>query len=175
MAGFREITPQSPYARAANSDDRSDSFGGWQSEKMRSVIEFSFCLPNLTKKKTKRLSVGLVLRYLQRGNIEVSLDQSELNPVTITGRDYGRIGLQTRIYFLGVDISSGIKHKIQIKTNSGKVGFKVMVSGIVLGPAGMKDIKQYKPSDTIQKAWPLEDYKKLLIDYTEEKADKKLN
>ena len=63
-AGFREISPQSPYARAANSGDRSDSFGGWQSEKRRSVIEFAFCLPNLTKKTTNKWSVGLVLRQL---------------------------------------------------------------------------------------------------------------
>ena len=62
---------------------------------------------------------------------------------------------------------------MQIKNNSGKVGFKVIVSEIVLGAAGMKDIKQYKPSDTIQKVWSLEDYRKLLIDYTKEKADNK--
>ena len=48
----------------------------------------------------------------------------------------------------------------------------MLVSGIVLGPAGMRDIKQYKPSDTIRKVWSLEDYKKLLIDYTKEKANK---
>ena len=33
------------------------------------------------------------------------LRESERNPVTITGRDYGRTGSQTRIYFLGVDIT----------------------------------------------------------------------
>ena len=168
-AGFREISPQSPFARAANSGDRSDSFGGWQSEKRRSVIEFAFWLPNLTKKTTNKWSVGLVLRQLQRGNVKVSFGESELNPVTITGR----IGLQTRIYFLGENISSGTEQKMQIKTNSGKVGFKVIVSEIVLGAADMKDIKQYKPSDTIQKVWSLEDYRKLLIDYTKEKADNK--
>ena len=173
MLAFAKYHPQSPYARAANSGDRSDSFGGWQSEKRGSVIEFAFCLPNLTKKTTNKWSVGLVLRQLQRGNVKVSFGESELNPVTITGRNYGRIGLQTRIYFLGENISSGIEQKMQIKTNSGKVGFKVIVSGIVLGAAGMKDIKQYKPSDTMQKVWSLEDYRKLLIDYTKEKANNK--
>ena len=165
--GFREITSQSPYAKAqvAHPGDRNDSFGGWQSERRGSVIEFSFCLPNSTEKTANKNSVGLVLRHLQRGSIKVWLGESERNPVTITGRDYGRIGSQTRIYFLGVDISSGVKHKLQIKTDFGKVGFKVIVSGIVLGPAGMKDIKQYKPSDTIQKVWSLEDYKKGVITY----------
>ena len=154
--------------------DRNDSFGGWQSEKRGSIIELSFYLPNLTEKTANKSSVGIVLRRLQRGSIKVWLGESERNPVTITGRDYGRrIGSQTRIYFLGVDISSGIRHTLQIKTDSGKAGgFKVMVSGIVLGPAGMKDIKQYKPSDTIRKVWSLEDYKKLLIDHTTEKANK---
>ena len=174
--GFREITPQGPYAKAqmANPGDRNDSFGGWQSEKTGNIIEFSFYLPNLTEKTAKKSSVGLVLRRLQRGSIKVWLvGESERKPVTITGRDYGRrIGSQTRIYFLGVDISSGLKHTLQIKTDSGKAGFKVLVSGIVLGPAGMRDIKQYKPSDTIRKVWSLEDYKKLLIDYTKEKANK---
>ena len=122
--GFREITPQSPYAKAqvANPGDRNDSFGGWQSERRGSVIEFSFCLPNSTEKTANKGSVGLVLRRLQRRSIKVWLGKSERNPVTITGRDYGRrIGSQTRIYFLGVDISSGssgIKHTLQIKTNS---------------------------------------------------------
>ena len=163
--GFREIAPQSPCAKMTNSGDRSDSFGGWKSEKAGSLIEFSFAVPKVTD-KTSKWSVGLVLRRLQHGSLKVWLGANETNAVTITSRSYGRIGLQTRIYFLGVKIGSGSKQKIHIKTKAVKAGFEVKICGIVLGPADMKDIKQYKPTDTIQKVWSLEDYRKLAIDYT---------
>lgn len=161
--GFREITPQSPHAKAANSGDRTDSFGGWLSEN-RGHIEFLFFLPNLSKTSSNNRSIGLVLRHLQGGSVRAWLDESENNAVTITAESYGRIGLQTRIYFLRENIRSGMRHKITIKTNAGKGSFKVVVSGIVVGPAGMKNIKQYKPADTLQKVWSLEDYRKLVVD-----------
>ena len=66
--GFHEITPQSRYARMTRTDgDRSDSFGGWQSRKRASFIEFSFTAPAC---KTDKWSVGLVLRHLQNGQIQ---------------------------------------------------------------------------------------------------------
>ena len=162
-AGFREITPQSPCAKAANSGDRTDSFGGWLSEN-KGLIAFSFFLPNLSKNSSNNRSIGLVLRHLQWGSVRAWLGESEENAVTITGKSYGRIGLQTRIYFLGENIRSGMRHKITIKTNAGKGRFKVVVSGIVVGPVGMKDIRQYKPANTLQKVWSLEDYRKLVVD-----------
>ena len=36
----------------------------------------------------------------------------------------------------------------------------------MLGPVGMKDIKGYKPADTLQKVWSLDDYKMLLLDHS---------
>ena len=165
--GFYEITPQSPYAHAktAHLGDRFDSFGGWRSEKGGSFIEVSITIPKMAG-KTKNWTVGLVLRHLQSGKIKVVVSENENNRVTITGESYGRIGLQTRIYFLGEIIGSGSHHKMKITTETRKTGFQVSVSGIVLGPAGMKNIKQYKPTDTIQKVWSLEDYRNLLINYT---------
>lgn len=159
--GFREITPQSLYARMAQTDaDRSDSFGGWQSRKRGSFIEFSFTAPKMAR-KTDKWSVGLVLRHLQNGLIKISLDENENTTLTITGENYGRILLQTRIYFLRTRITSG-KHKMKIETE-GRNGFDVLLSGMVLGPAGMRNIKGYKPSNTLQKVWSREDYKALLL------------
>ncbi|KAJ7339320.1 hypothetical protein OS493_005711 [Desmophyllum pertusum] len=67
---------------------------------------------------------------------------------------------------IGMRVTSG-NHKMRVKTEGGK-GFDVLLNGIVLGPAGMKDIKEYKPTNTLQKAWSLEDYKMLRPDYTYE-------
>jgi hypothetical protein len=98
--GFHEITPQSRYAKMTRTDaDRSDSFGGWQSRKGGSFIEFSFTAPKMAR-KTDKWSVGLVLRHLQNGKIKISLDENESTSLTITGKSYGKILLQTRIYFL---------------------------------------------------------------------------
>ena len=160
--GFYAIIPQNTYAQMTRTGaDRNDSFGGWQSIKGGSFIEFSFTVPEMAG-KTKKWSVGLVLRHLQSGSIKVWLGENKRNPLTITGNNYGRILLQTRIYFLGMRITSG-NHKMRVKTEGGK-GFDVLLSGIVLGPAGMKDIKEYKPTNTLQKAWSLEDYKMLRPD-----------
>lgn len=163
--GFREITPQNPYAKKTHAGDRSDSFGGWQSNKGESFIEFSFTIPEM-KEDINKWSVGLVLRHLQNGNINVCLDDNKTDNTTITGENYGRVGLQTRLYFLGGILGPGSKHKMLVKTKAGKGEYKVTVSGIVLCPAGMKNIKEYKPSDTIQKVWSSEDYDKLRINST---------
>ena len=159
--GFHEITPQSRHARMTRTDaDRSDSFGGWQSRKRASFIEFSFTAPKMAC-KTDKWSVGLVLRHLQNGQIKISLDENESTTFTITGKNYGRILLQTRIYFLRTRIASG-KHKIKIETEGGK-GFDVLLSGMVLGPSGMRNVKGYKPANTLQKVWSHEDYKALVL------------
>lgn len=159
--GFHEITPQSTCAKMTRTDaDRSDSFGGWQSRKGGSFIEFSFTAPKMAR-KTDKWSVGLVLRHLQNGQIKISLDEDESTTLTITGENYGRILLQTRIYFLRTRITSG-KYKMKIETE-GRKGFEVLLSGMVLGPAGMRNIKGYKPANTLQKVWSREDYKALVL------------
>ncbi|XP_078352242.1 uncharacterized protein LOC144636916 [Oculina patagonica] len=163
--GFYEITPQNMNARMMRTGaDRSDSFGGWRSRQGISYIEFSITVPKMAG-KSKRWSVGVVLRCLRNGSIKVWLCKKERNPLTIKGKSYGRILLQTRIYFLGTAISSGI-HKMQIHTE-GREGFDVLLSGIILGPVGMEDIKEYKPTNTLQKVWSHEDYKTLLLDSME--------
>ena len=138
--GFHEITPQSRCAKMTGPDaDRSDSFGGWQSREGGSFIEFSFTAPKMARKIDK-WSIGLVLRRLQNGLIQISLDENESTTFTITGKNYGRVLLQTRIYFLRTMITSE-KYKIKIETE-GRKGFVVLLSGIVLGPAGMRNIEQ---------------------------------
>jgi len=118
--GFHEITPQSRCAKMTRTDaDRSDSFGGWPSRKEGSFIEFSFTAPKMAR-KTDNWSVGLVLRHLQNGQIKISLDEDESTTLTITGENYRRILLQTRIYFLRTRITSG-KYKMKIETE-GTVG-----------------------------------------------------
>ena len=82
--GVREITPQNPYAKKTHAGDRSDSFGGWQSNKGGSFIEFSFTIPEM-KEDINKWSVGLVLRHLQNGNINVCLDDNKMDNTTITG------------------------------------------------------------------------------------------
>ena len=161
--GFYEVTSQSTYAKMARTGaDRSDSFGGWQSTKGESYIEFFFSVPK-TAGHTKKWSVGIILRHLQCGGIKVWLDENERKSLTMTGNTYGRIHLLTRVHFLKARIKSG-DHKMQIKTE-GRKGFEVLLSGIVLGPVGMKDIKGYKPANTLQKVWSLDDYKMLLLDH----------
>ena len=159
--GFHEITPQSICAKMTRSDaDRSDSFGGWQSRKEGSFIEFSFTAPKIAR-KTDKWSVGLVLRNLQNGQVKISLDENESTTLIITGKSYGRILLQTRIYFLRRRITSG-KYKVKIETE-GQKDFEVLLSGMVLVPADMKNIKGYKPANTLQKVWSHEDYKALVL------------
>ena len=165
--GFHKIPPESELAKMKNSKkgrrfptDRTDSFGSWQSIKGGSFIEFSFTAPK-TAGKSEKWSVGVVLRRLKDGGIRVWLDENERNGLTVTEKTYGRVLSQTRIYFLGTVINSGI-HKMRVKTEGSK-GFEVLLSGIVLGPPGMTNIKEYKPANTLEKAWSVEDYKKLLI------------
>ena len=80
--------------------------------------------------KTKKWTVCLVLHHLRSGKIKVVVSENENNPVTITGESL-RIGLQTRIYFLGEMIGLESHHKIKITTEALKTGFQVSVSGIV--------------------------------------------
>jgi len=141
-------------------EDRSDSFGGWQSREGGNFIELSFTAPKMAR-KTEKWSIGLVLRHLQNGLIKIWLDENESTTLTITGKNYGRVLLQTRIYFLRTRVTSG-KYKMKIETE-GRKGFDVLLSGIVLGPASMRNIKGYKPANTLQKVWPCENYKALVF------------
>ena len=159
--GFHEIDPESKLAKMKFSRmgrrfgaDRNDSFGAWRSRNGGNFIEFSFTAPKMAG-KTNKWSVGLVLRRLRNGCIRVWLDENERNALTIMGKNYGRVLMQTRIYFLGTTINSGT-HKMGIKTEGSK-GFDVLLSGIVLGPPGIKDIKEYRPTNTLEKAWSYED------------------
>ncbi len=168
--GFRKLVPESKWAKMKYSylaclfggADRNDSFGGWRSRKGGSFIVFTFTAPKIAG-KSEKWSVGLVLRGVRNGSIRVWLDENERNAVTITGKIYGRVLMQTRIFFLETMISSGT-HKMQLNTEKLREGFDVLLSGIVLGPPGMRDIKEYKPTNTLEKVWSYEDYKKLLID-----------
>jgi len=45
----------------------------------------------------------------------------------------------------------------------GRKGFDVLLSGLVLGPSGMRNIKGYKPANTLQKVWSRENYKALVL------------
>ena len=112
-------------------------------------------------RKTDKWSVGLVLCHLQNGQIKISLDENVSTTLTITGVKYGRILLQTRVFFLRTRITSG-KNKMKIETE-GRKSFDVLLSGLVLGPSGMRNLIGYKPANTLQKAWSCEDYKALVL------------
>ena len=159
--GFSEVAPQSPSARMAQTEaDRNDSFGGWRSRRNGSLLQFSFFAP-YNVGQVRGWSVGVVLRHLQGGGIDICLNGNHRGSVFITGRMYGRVLLQTRVYFMEVTVSSGY-HKLQVKTMAER-NFSTTISGIVLGPPGIKEIKEYNPYDTLQKVWSREDYHKLRV------------
>ena len=144
--GFSEIPLDNTDAKmAVGSDLRTDAFGGWVSSKPGSFIEYSFQVPS------KKWSVGIVLRRMRQnaGRIQIWLDNNKKDAVAITGKAFGSVHFQTRVYFVASDVSPG-HHTISLETKGQKI-ISLLINGIVLGPAGIKGFQGYKPTGTLEK------------------------
>ena len=160
--GFKELPLHSVEAKAGYGSnpfqDRTDAFGGWVSARQGSFIEYSFDVPERNIYAPSKWSVGIAIRGLEQHEREVKiwLDKGKGDEVAITG---GARGQETRIYFVASEVSPG-HHTITLETKGGK-RISLLINGIVLGPAGIKGFKGYKPTETLDKVWSLEDYEKL--------------
>lgn len=105
----------------------------------------------------------MVLRRLTKdtGQVKMWLDNKKNTAVTIMGKRFGWVVLQTCIYFVDSNILPG-HHTISLEANNA-TGF--LVSGIVLGPSGIRGFEGYKPDDILEKVWTREDFKKYRIRY----------
>ena len=143
--------------RYTNKDDRNDAFGGWRSSELGSLIKFSFKVPaaNFTRHKSNIYLLGVVLRRLTKdtGQVKMWLVNKKNATVTIIGKRFGWVVLQTCIYFVGSNILPG-HHTVSLEANNA-TGF--LVSGIVLGPSGIRGFEGYKPDDILEIVWTLED------------------
>ena len=160
IRGFRQIPLNSTEAKMGGVFDRSDAFGGWVSSKPGSFIEYSFQVPS------NQWSVGIVLRRMKRnsGVVHIWLDENKKDAVAITGKAFGTFRAETRLYFVASDVSRG-HHTISLETTGHKT-ISLLVSGIVLGPAGIKEFQGYRPPSTLAKVWSFEDYQKLKFNQT---------
>ncbi|XP_078365875.1 uncharacterized protein LOC144650087 [Oculina patagonica] len=153
--GFSEIPLKSIKAKMGfPSDLRTDAFGGWVSSRAGSFIEYSFQVP------PNKWSVGIVLRRMRQnaGQVRMWLDKNKKKAVAITGKAFGSVHFQTRVYFVASDVSPG-HHTITLETKGQKT-ISLLINGIVLGPAGIDGFQGYKPTGTLEKVWSPEDYKK---------------
>ena len=159
--GFSEIPLNSTEAKMEGGFDRSDAFGGWVSSKPGSFIEYSFRVPS------KKWSVGIVLRRMKHktGLVQMWLDQNKEDAVAVTGKAFSTFRAETRVYFVASDVSPG-QHTISLETKGQKT-ISLLVSGIVLGPAGINGFQRYRPTGTLEKVWSPEDYEKLKSSQTE--------
>ena len=156
--GFSEIPLDSTEAKmAVGSDLRTDAFGGWVSSKPGSFIEYSFQVPS------KKWSVGIVLRRMRQnaGQVQLWLDKNKKDAVAITGKAFGSVHFQTRVYFVASDVSPG-HHTISLET-TGQKTISLLINGVVLGPAGINGFQGYKPTGTLEKVWSSEDYEKFKL------------
>ena len=156
--GFSEIPLDSTEAKmAVGSDLRTDAFGGWVSSKPGSFIEYSFQVPS------KKWSVGIVLRRMRQnaGHVQIWMDKNKKDAVAITGKAFGSVHFQTRVYFVASDVSPG-HHTISLETKGQKT-ISLLINGIVLGPAGINGFQGYKPTGTLEKVWSSEDFKKFKL------------
>ena len=155
--GFSQIPLNSTEAKMGGGFDRSDAFGGWVSSKPGSFIEYSFQVPS------KKWSVGIVLRRMKhnKGQVHIWLDKNKRDAVVITGKAFSTFRAETRVYFVASDVSRG-HHNISLET-IGQKTIPLLVSGIVLGPAGIKEFQGYRPTGTLEKVWSPEDYQKLKL------------
>lgn len=144
-------------------DDRTDAFGGWRSARQGSFIEFSFQIPLGYNGSPNRWSVGIVIRRLSQnsGKVKMWLDNNKKKALTIAGRTFGRVHFQTRVYFVGSNVPAG-QHTVSLETIGNKA-IGLLISGIVLGPAGIDGFQGYKPTGTLEKVWSHEDYEKFKI------------
>ena len=158
--GFRQIPLNSTQAKMGGGFDRSDAFGGWVSPKPGSFIKFSFQVPS------SKWSVGIVLRQMKHntGLVHICLDKNKRDAVTVTGKSFSTFRAETRVYFVASDVSRG-HHAISLETKGPKI-ISLLVSGIVFGPAGMKEFQGYRPTGTLEKVWSLEDYQGLKLNQT---------
>ena len=142
---------------AVGSDLRTDAFGGWVSSKPGSFIEYSFQVPS------SKWSVGIVLRRMRQnaGHVQIWLDNNKNDALAITGKAFGSVHFQTRVYFVASDVSPG-HHTISLETKGQKI-ISLLINGIVLGPAGIKGFQGYTPTETLEKVWSFEDYKKFKL------------
>ena len=155
---FSELPLESIKAKMGfPSDRRTDAFGGWVSLRQGSFIEFSLHVP------PKKWSVGIILRRMRQnsGRVVMWLDKDKKNAVVIIGRAFGNVHYQTRVYFVASDVPQG-RHIISLESQGNKP-ISLLINGIVLGPAGVKGFKGYKPTGTLEKVWSLEDYKKFKL------------
>ena len=158
--GFRQIPLNSTEAKMGGGFDRSDAFGGWVSFKPGSCIKYSFQVPS------KKWSVGIVLRRMKHntGLVHIWLDKSKRDAMAITGKAFSTFRAETRVYFVASDVSPG-HHTISLETKGQKT-IPLLVSGIVLGPAGIKEFQGYRPTGTLEKVWSPEDYQKLRLKHS---------
>ena len=158
--GFRQMPLNSTEAKIGGGFDRSDAFGGWVSSKPGSFIKFSFQVPS------SKWSVGIVLRRMKHntGLVHIWLDKNKRDAVTVTGKSFSTFRAETRVYFVASDVSRG-HHTISLETKGPKI-ISLLVSGIVLGPAGIKEFQGYRPTGTLEKVWSPEDYQTLKLNQT---------
>ena len=162
--GFEELPLYSVKAKMGYGfrpfQDRADAFGGWVSVRKGSFLEFHFCVPERKFNVSSGWSVGVVIRRLRQtgGKVMMWLDKDKTNVFSTTGKTFGRVHFQTRIYFVASQLSPG-QHTLSVETNGPK-RISLLINGIVLGPAGIRGFQGYKPTGTIEKVWSLEDYKK---------------
>ena len=130
------------------SDRRTDTFGGWASLRQGIFIEFSLQVPPM------KWSEGIILRRVRQnsGRVVMWLDEDKKNAVAIIGK---------AVYFVASDVPQG-RHIMSLKSQGNKA-ISLLINGIVLGPAGVKGFKGYKPTGTLEKVWSLEDYKKFKL------------
>ena len=162
---FEELKLEKLEAKMAynGKDDRTDAFGGWRSARQGSFIEFSFQIPLGYNGSPNRWSVGIVIRRLSQnsGKVKMWLDNNKKKALTIAGRTFGRVHFQTRVYFVGSNVPAG-QHTVSLETIGNKA-IGLLISGIVLGPAGIDGFQGYKPTGTLEKVWSREDYEKFKI------------
>ena len=74
------------------------------------------------------------------------------------GKRFGKVHFQTRVYFVAPDVRTG-QHTVSLETIGNK-DIGLLISGIVLGPSGIKGFEGYKPTGTLEKVWSREDFEK---------------
>ena len=162
MHKFKKLKLENLEARMGykGKDDRTDAFGGWIAAGKGSFLEFSFDVPVGYTSSSNRCSVAIVIRRLTQDaeELKIWLDDNESDAVTITGKTFGRVRYQTRVYFVASNVSQG-QHTVSFEATGNKAT-GLLISGIVLGPAGIDGFRGYRPTGTLEKVWTLEDYEK---------------
>ena len=147
---FEELSMNNIKAKISfnRSDDRTDAFGGWKSARPGSIIEFSFRVPaGYNSYAPQKYSVGIVIRNLTKnsGQVKMWLDNKKSAAVIIEGKRFGRANyLETRVFFVASNVRQG-QHTASLETIGSKA-MGLLISGIVLGPSGIRGFEGYKPT-----------------------------